>query len=37
VTDNIHEIVWMMDASTKKVIEVNLLTKPSLEDRSKAL
>jgi PAS domain S-box-containing protein len=23
VTDNIHEIVWMMDASTKKVIEVN--------------
>jgi PAS domain S-box-containing protein len=23
VTDNIHEIVWMIDASTKKVIEVN--------------
>lgn len=23
VTDNIHEIVWMMDASTKKVIEIN--------------
>lgn len=23
VTDNIHEIVWMMDASTKKVIQVN--------------
>jgi PAS domain S-box-containing protein len=23
VTDNIHELVWMMDAFTKKVIEVN--------------
>ena len=23
VTDNIHEIVWMMDASTKKVIQIN--------------
>ena len=23
VTDNIHEIVWMMDASSKKVIEIN--------------
>jgi PAS domain S-box-containing protein len=23
VTDNIHEIVWMMDASTKQVIEIN--------------
>jgi PAS domain S-box-containing protein len=23
VTDNIHEIVWMMDASTKRVIEIN--------------
>jgi PAS domain S-box-containing protein len=23
VTDNIHEIVWMMDASTKKIIEIN--------------
>jgi PAS domain S-box-containing protein len=23
ISDNIHEVVWMMDASTKKVIEVN--------------